>query len=137
MAIIKDLYFYPIKSFRGLRTNELYVDKEGPRLDRQWMLVDKAGQAITLRTMPVLAKIGLRMVDDLEIELSRADLGVCEFAVGEREGDEFEVQIFKDKVPAFEVSSEVSAWLSEAVGAEGSAGANERSGASAARGLVS
>jgi uncharacterized protein YcbX len=114
MAIIKDLFFYPIKSFRGLRTVELPIDKQGPRLDRQWMLVDRENKFISQRTMPHLAKIGLRMMDDLEIELSRQDLGTCEFAVEEREGDEFPVQIWKDTVPAFEVSSEVSAWLSEA-----------------------
>ena len=116
MAIIKDLFFYPIKSFRGLRTNELYIDKQGPRLDRQWMLVDNESKYITLRTMPHLAKIGVRMDDDLEIELSRQDLGTTEFALEEREGDEFPVQIFKVQVSAFEVSSEVSGWLSEAVG---------------------
>ncbi len=116
MATIKDLYFYPIKSFRGLRTNELYMDKMGPRLDRQWMLVDKENRSITQRTMPHLAKIGLRMADEIEIELSTPELGTSEFALEEREGDEFQVQIFKDQVPAFEVSGEVSDWLSEAVG---------------------
>ena len=115
MAIIKDLYFYPIKSFRGLKTAELYIDAQGPRLDRQWMLVDQENKFISMRTMPGLARIGLRMEDDLEIELSRHDLGTCEFALEEREGDEFSVQVWKDTVPAFEVSSEVSAWLSEAV----------------------
>src|SRR6476661_3380485 len=116
MATIKDLYFYPIKSFRGLRTNELYMDKMGPRFDRQWLLVDKENRFITQRTMPLLAKIGLRMADDIEIELSTPELGTSEFALAEREGDEFQVQIWKDQVPAFEVSGEVSDWLSEAVG---------------------
>jgi len=115
MAIIKDLFFYPIKSLRGLRTNELPIDKQGPRLDRQWLIVDKENRFLTQRTMPHLAKIGVRMMEDLEIELSRQDIGACDFALGEREGDEFQVQIWKDVVPAFEVSSEVSAWLSEAV----------------------
>ncbi len=117
MAIIKDLYFYPIKSFRGIRVPELWMDPQGPRWDREWLLVDDKNKFITQRTMPLLAKIGLRMDEDAGIELSMAgmDEGI-DFGLQEREGDEFEVTIWKDKIPAYEVSSEVSAWLSEATG---------------------
>ena len=118
MSTIKDLYFYPVKSLRGLRTNEMFFDKQGPRLDRQWLLVDKENKFLTQRTMPSLAKIGVRMIDELELELSRSDIGTTEFALEERQGDEFTVKIWKDEVPAFEVSSEVSDWVSEAVGAK-------------------
>lgn len=116
MAVIRDLYFYPIKSFRGLRVNELKLESQGAVLDRQWMLVDAKNRFITQRTMPVLARIGLRIVDESAIELSRQDLGTVDFGLEEHEGTEFPVVIWNDTVPAFEVSSEVSAWLSEAVG---------------------
>jgi len=116
MAIIKDLFFYPIKSFRGLRTSELFLEKQGPRFDRQWMLVDHENRFITQRTMPHLARIGLRLDEDSAIELSKPDLGTADFGLEERQGDEFQVQVWKDQVPAFEVSSEVSEWLSEVVG---------------------
>lgn len=113
MAIIKELYFYPIKSFRGLRTRELVLDADGPRLDRQWMLVDEAGRFITQRQMPLLARIGLRLVDGVAIELSSQGLEPVDFGLEEVEGPEQPVTVWKDTVPAFEVSREISAWLSE------------------------
>ena len=116
MAVIKDLYFYPIKSFRGLRTAELTFDREGPLLDRQWMLVDDKNRFLTMRQMPLLTKIGLRIVDDAAIELSTPELGVVDFGLEERESAEFKVTVWKDEVPAFEVSSEISEWLSEVTG---------------------
>ena len=38
---IESLYFYPIKSFRGVAVEELDIDAQGPRHDRQFMLVDE------------------------------------------------------------------------------------------------
>jgi uncharacterized protein YcbX len=111
MATIKDLYFYPIKSFRGLRVNEMQLEKQGARYDREWMLVDEKGKFVTQRTMPILAKIGVRM-DEAGIELSTQGLGSIDFGLEEHEG-EVQVTVWKDTVPALEVSSEVSAWLSE------------------------
>lgn len=116
MPTIKELHFYPIKSFRGLRVHELSLDKMGPRFDRQWMLVDENNRFLTQRQLPLLARIGLRMEEDFGVELSAGDLGTVDFGLEEREGDEFNVTVWKDQVPAFEVSGEVSAWLSEFTG---------------------
>jgi uncharacterized protein YcbX len=116
MAIVKELYFYPIKSFRGLRVSQLELTPQGPRWDREWMLVDEGGRFLTQRQMPHLARIGLRMDEEAGIELTRADLGSVDFGLEEREGDPLKVVVWKSEVPAQEVSSEVSSWLSEACG---------------------
>lgn len=116
MAIIKDLYFYPIKSFRGIRVPELWMDPQGPRWDREWVLVDDKNKFITQRTMPLLAKIGLRMDEEAGIELSMPDKESVDFGLEEREGEEIKVKIWDDTVPAYEVSGEVSSWLSEVTG---------------------
>lgn len=116
MAIIKELNFYPIKSFRGLRTHEMTLDELGPRFDRQWMLVDENNRFLTQRQLPMLARIGLRMEEDFGIELQVSDLGTVDFGLEEREGNEITATVFKDSIPAFEVSREVSAWLSEFTG---------------------
>ncbi|HMN70041.1 MAG TPA: MOSC domain-containing protein [Bdellovibrionales bacterium] len=115
MAKVKSLHFYPIKGFRGLSTRELWLDPDGPRYDRQWMLVNAENRFISLRSHPVLTTFGLRM-DDVEIEIARSDLGSVSFALGEHQGESFDVMTFKHPQPAFEVSGEVSAWLSEALG---------------------
>jgi uncharacterized protein YcbX len=111
-AIVQDLFFYPIKSFRGLHTNELRLSEAGPELDRQWMLIDDKKNFLTLRQIPELAKIGLSL-DDAGLQLSQGEYGSVDFGLNEREGDEFTVTVWKNEVPAFEVSSEVSGWLSD------------------------
>ncbi|MBX3022720.1 MAG: MOSC domain-containing protein [Bdellovibrionales bacterium] len=112
-AVIRDLFFYPIKSFRGLHTSELMLTKAGPLWDREWMLVDDKGVFLTQRQHPELAKIGVRFEDDAGLELSAGAQGTMDFGLEEREGPEFQVTVWKTQVPAFEVSSEVSEWLSD------------------------
>lgn len=109
---IADLYFYPIKGFRGLRIDRMELQQAGPLYDREWLLIDENRVAITLRTLPALTTIGLEIVNGASLALTRSDLGETEFGLEEREGDAFEVRIWDDVVPAFEVSSEVSMWLS-------------------------
>jgi uncharacterized protein YcbX len=123
---IESLYFYPIKSFRGVAAEELEIDAQGPRHDRQFMLVDENNKFITLRQRPELARIALRMNAANSIELSlpeKPELGGVNFSISERPVSErggaerlereFPVIIFKDTVPAYEVRADVSQWLSE------------------------
>lgn len=112
MATIHDLYFYPIKSFRGVKTSVMDILKDGPAWDRQWMLVDEKNQFITQRTMPKLAKIGLTFDPEACIELSMPGLDSIDFGLEEQESEKLTVKIWKTEVPAHQVSEEVSDWLS-------------------------
>lgn len=109
--IISDLYFYPIKSFRGFRTKELNLLKRGAELDREWMLVDDKLQMLTQRQLPQLARIGVQL--DGFIELTLDGFGSVDFGLEEMEGKELSVNIWRSQVPAHEVNSEVSEWLSQ------------------------
>lgn len=116
MAVIRDLYFYPIKSFRGIRLGEMTLEKAGPRWDREWMLVDEKNMFLTQRQHPELAKIGVRLEEDSSIELSLPDREPIDFGLEEHQGESLEVTVWKNKVAAHEVSSEVSEWLGEFLG---------------------
>ena len=118
MAKISELYFYPIKSMRGLRARSLEFDRLGPKWDRLWMIVDENREFISQRERPDLAKIGVRMDEDIALELSLGGLGQIDFGLEEREGDELKVRVRKDEMSAFEVSREVSQWLSDALKAK-------------------
>ncbi|MGZ3723794.1 MAG: MOSC domain-containing protein [Bdellovibrionales bacterium] len=115
LPMVQELNIYPIKSFRGLRQNELHIDKSGAIWDRQWMLIDDKNTFISQRQMPELAKIGVAF-DDVALELSVQEHGSIDFGLEEQESKEFNVKIWKAEVPAFEVSGEVSEWISKVVG---------------------
>ncbi len=110
--MISDLYFYPIKSFRGFKVAEFRLDARGPQFDRRWTLVDEAAKFLTLRQMPQIARIGLRFDGDTGLELSTPSTEPIDFGLNEVEGPEAQVMVWKDSVPAREVSAEVSEWLS-------------------------
>jgi uncharacterized protein YcbX len=112
-AIIKDLYVYPIQSFRGVRLDMMKVDENGPAHDRQFLLVDENNGFLTQRQIPELARIGLRLIDDAFIELSQTGFEEMDFGLNEREEKIEEVTIWKAKVPAQEVNPEISQWLGE------------------------
>jgi len=103
---ISRLFFYPIKSFRGLEVKSLHLTSQGPYLDRQWMLVDEKNQFVTQRTMPQLARIGLSIEDGARIELTRDGNFITDFGIAETE-EKLNVKIWKDEVDAFEVSTDV------------------------------
>lgn len=110
-ATVQELYFYPIKGFRGVRTSELKLEKRGAYLDRNWTLVDENSNFLTQRQLPELAKIGL-MIDEGSIELSVPEHDSIDFGLEERTGDSTEITVWKSKMPAFEVSPDVSEWIS-------------------------
>jgi len=112
VTTISRLFFYPIKSFRGLEVKSLSLTKQGPWLDRQWMLVDEKNQMITQRTMPKLAQIGLSIEDEARIELTQHGQFITDFGLDETEA-KMTVKVWKDEVPALEVSSDVSNDLSQ------------------------
>src|SRR2546423_1284126 len=109
---VHELNFYPIKSFRGLRTSELQLDNSGALWDRQWMLIDDKNGFLSQRQIPELAKIGVAF-DESSLELSVQEHGSIDFGLEEVEGKEMTVTIWKSEVAALEVSSEVSKWLSD------------------------
>ena len=110
---IDELYFYPIKSFRGVRTAALTLDKLGPLWDRQWLLVDENGRFLTQRQLPQLAKIELSFDPEAQIELAVPTFGTIDFGLNERLSQSLQVVVWKSEMRAHEVSSEVSQWLSE------------------------
>src|ERR1700730_13971595 len=94
LPMVQELNIYPIKSFRGLRQNELHIDKSGAIWDRQWMLIDDKNSFLSQRQMPELAKIGVSF-DDVALELSVQEHGSVDFGLEEQEGKEFNVKIWK------------------------------------------
>lgn len=63
------LYVYPIKSAGGFPVERWPVDEFGLRHDRRWVVVDRAGEALTQREHPRLALVRTS-VDDSRLRVS-------------------------------------------------------------------
>ena len=57
MAVVTDLFVYPIKSCKGIRVESADLWETGLYLDRLWMVVDEAGRFLSQRTVPRLALV--------------------------------------------------------------------------------
>jgi len=58
------LFFYPIKSCRGIEVNQFNISSAGPQYDRQWMIVDGTGRFLTQRQIPQMSLIETKMHKD-------------------------------------------------------------------------
>jgi uncharacterized protein YcbX len=67
-ATLTDLYTYPVKSCRGVRSEAARMDSTGLADDRHWMLVRPNGRFVTQRELPRMALI-LTSLDDQALTL--------------------------------------------------------------------
>ncbi|KAL7210922.1 hypothetical protein ACSBR2_013909 [Camellia fascicularis] len=60
-AKVKSIFIYPIKSCRGISVSEAPLSSTGFRWDRQWLVVNSKGRAITQRVEPKLALVQVEL----------------------------------------------------------------------------
>jgi uncharacterized protein len=58
---ISKLFFYPIKSCKGISTLRMELTETGPRLDRLFTLTDSEGRFLSQREFPSMAQIETQM----------------------------------------------------------------------------
>lgn len=111
---VEALWTFPIKSAAGIALDAMAIEPRGPRYDRRWMLIDSTGGFITAREYPRLVLVQTRIVDG-RLHLSAP--GQRDIVVPEADGRErMAVTVWKDRVDAALVSTEVDAWLSAFLG---------------------
>lgn len=114
---ITDLYLYPVKSLRGLRRQQLQLDRRGLAEDRRWMVVDHNHRFLTQRQRAKMATLtatplpgGLRLSDPLG--------GEVDVSVPACSARQVSVHVWADQVSALPAATEASQWLSERLGCE-------------------
>lgn len=109
------LFFYPVKSLRGIALQRAPVDGRGIHFDRHWMVVDAKGGFVTQRQHPRMALVrtaltpaGLRLsapgMLDLEVEFEPED------------GEQKRVQVWGDHCLAQGSGQAAADWLSQFLG---------------------
>lgn len=109
---VTGLYRYPVKSLRGSAVDVLDLGPRGPRLDREWMLVDEQGRFLTQRTRPVLARLSA-WLEETTLTLGDDEGARLEVAAGSARR---QVVIWRDTVEALDCGDEVARWLEVRVG---------------------
>lgn len=98
---IDSLWVYPIKSCQGISLQSLAIDEQGPRYDRQWMLVDERGRFISQREQPLLAQVKTEIDDREKLLYVTLPQG------------KFELPLEGSSMPSEKTSAQVQIWQTE------------------------
>lgn len=121
MVTVTELNLYPIKSCGGLALDEASVAASGLMngllQDRQWMVVDAAGNYLTQRTCPKMACITPRLIGEF-LEVSAPGLAPIMLSLALPKSNAtptIEVEIWKDRVKAYDCGDATASWFSSAL----------------------
>lgn len=109
---VTQLWIYPVKSLPGVAVTRLSFDATGPVDDRRWMLVDADGRFVSQRGTPELALFQIEPTPT-GFRITAPDGDAVVLPAGPDDGRELTVSVWKDTLPAREVSEELSVWFCE------------------------
>ena len=115
MIKVTGLYIYPIKSLQGIEVEKCEILERGFRYDRRWMIIDAENGHVTQRTHPQLSQIKIRIAGEM-IVASHANYQDIEIPLILKEGEEEQVTIWSDEVPALIADEKINQWFSEIAG---------------------
>jgi uncharacterized protein len=114
MAVVQDLFVYPLKSARGIPRSTILLTATGFEWDRQWMAVDALGTFVSQRTHPKLAQVEPAIERDSLI-LTAPDLKPLRLPLAPV-GEAVSVKVWKDRCAGLDQGDEAAVWISRAVG---------------------
>jgi uncharacterized protein YcbX len=111
-AQVAALYYYPVKSCRGIAVSQAEVIETGFRYDREFMLVERnTGLFLSQRELPRMALIQPEMRDS-RLHLEAPGMPVFEIPVVE-EGTRVLSTVWSNRCESVDQGDEVAAWFSE------------------------
>jgi len=114
MAVVQELFIYPLKSARGMARSRVRLAATGFEWDRQWMAVDAQGTFISQRTHPKLAQVEPAIAGDL-LTLTARDLKPLQLPLAPT-GDAVAVKVWNDRCAGLDQGDEAAEWISAVVG---------------------
>ena len=109
--VVTQLNIYPVKSIAGISQAQSELTKTGLLNDRQFMLVNQAGEFITGREYPLLTQVSSTIVHD-GIELKATGMPLLKVPCSQRDLASMTVKVWRDNVRATLVGVEYDAWFS-------------------------
>jgi uncharacterized protein YcbX len=112
MLTLTGIRYYPIKSLAGIMRSRATVMAKGLEYDRRWMLVDENGIFMTQRVHGKMALFGVNETREGFVIGYDGDSIILPYDQGVA-ANSFGVQIWDDRVTAFEVDPSFSTWFSQ------------------------
>lgn len=107
---ITAIYIYPIKSCAGLALNSSVLSTTGFIHDRQWMIVDEAGQFQTQRQIPHLAWIE-PMIEQSGLRLCAPGVESTLVPFASVVNPKRSIVVWRDTLPALDMGDAAARWL--------------------------
>ncbi len=104
------LYYYPIKSCGAVAVSSAELDARGIRHDRQFLLVDPAGQFLTQRDYPRMTRIAPR-IEDSRLTVDAPEMPTLHHEARQT-GETREVGIWRDRCQAVDQGDAIAEWFS-------------------------
>jgi uncharacterized protein len=114
MAVVQDLFIYPVKSARGIARASVRIGATGLEWDRHWMAIDALGTFVSQRTHPKLAQIAPSFTEDALV-LSAPALPPLPLPL-ELAGEHVPVKVWDDRCTGIDEGDAAADWVSTAVG---------------------
>ena len=114
MATLSALFFYPVKSMRGIACRKARLTATGLEWDRQWMVIDGKGTFLSQRTHPKLARIVPEVRADA-LALRAPDMPELILPFGAA-GDPVAVRVWRDSCVGVGQGNAASEWVSQVLG---------------------
>lgn len=115
MAVLQELYLYPIKSTHAVSVQEAAVEARGLAHDRRWMLVDADGRFLSQRELPALVRVQAYVVP-AGLRITAPGTAPLEVARPAAEAPRLAVRIWKNTVEAALAEAPAHAWFSRVLG---------------------
>ncbi|MEJ1238893.1 MOSC N-terminal beta barrel domain-containing protein [Chryseolinea sp. T2] len=115
MLTLSEIRIYPIKSLSGISKTQSRLLPKGLEHDRRWMLVDESGMFMTQRVHTSMALFHMQESAEGFVVSREGESIVLPYVQSEPSGA-FEVQIWDDRVWAFEVNPAFSSWFTRKLG---------------------
>ncbi|MFT6906974.1 MAG: hypothetical protein ACJAS1_003647 [Oleiphilaceae bacterium] len=123
-CFVSGLYYYPVKSLRGISLDQAEIDDFGFRNDRRFMLIDDKNQFVTQRTHPQLSLLSVTVTTSKSNEfdslnISSESLGHLYFNMDQFRRFDVDISnviVWNDSVEAVILKNKETQCLSEFLG---------------------
>jgi uncharacterized protein YcbX len=112
---IKNLFYYPIKSCKGIEIDSAHVDPRGLENDRRLMIIDANGTSLTQREIPKLSVLEPEIIDRKMLTLTAPGMSPLQMEMLDG-GDNVCARVWNQPYEAVDQGDDVARWLSEYLG---------------------